>query len=135
MANYPSYFPNPYNQPQQPIFPITQTQMPLTQTSGILGRYVTSESEITAQDVAMGAAPSLFPLNDGSAIIAKQWANDGTIHTIRYSAVILEPDNSSSVSLLDIVNQLNNMQDMLEALQTKPTTRRAKKEVGNEETE
>lgn len=134
MAGYMPYQ-NPYipqqafNQPVMPTLPtqaIPQQTMP---TSGIMGRYVASESEITAQDVAMGAAPSLFPLNDGSAIISKQWANDGTIHTVRYSAEINEPNNTPTVSLLDIANQLDNMQDALDAIQqaTKPAPRRTTK--------
>lgn len=146
MANYPQYFQNqnPYmqqtafNQPQQPILPSIQPQVPIAPTSGIVGRFVGAESEITAQDVAMGVTPSLFPLADGSAIISKQWANDGTIKTIRYTAEIDEPAPAVSVSLVDIVNQLNNMQDMLEAIQdttAKPTTSRrtTKKEADDAE--
>lgn len=141
MAGYMPYQ-NPYipqqafNQPVMPTLPaqaIPQQTMP---TSGIVGRYVASESEITAQDVAMGAAPSLFPLNDGTAIIAKQWSNDGTIHTVRYSAELEQPNETSSISLIDIVNQLDNIQDTLDAMQqvSKPAPKRTtKKEVDDAE--
>lgn len=104
-----------FGQQFQPQPAMPQQPMPSMQPS-LLGRLVNSESEITASDVTMGAAPSWFPLADGSAIIAKQWANDGTIKTVRYSAEIEQPE-TPQVSLVDVLNQLDNIQDTLNAMQ------------------
>lgn len=73
----------------------------------------------------MSSTPSLFPLADGSAIIAKQWANDGTIKTVTYTAE-LEKKDEPGITLADISNQLDDMRDILDGLKTqrKPTTRR-----------
>lgn len=149
MGNFPSYS-NPFSMQQlygQQSFPMMQPQMSSVQPqqlqqSQLLGRYVASADEITPQEVSMGNAPSLFPLADGSAIIAKQWANDGTIKTVRYSAELADDSNeAASVSLMDVMNQLDNMQDAINALQKsldkKPatTTKRttAKKEADTDD--
>lgn len=114
---------NPYQgfnqsfQPQmQPAFNLQSNQPTIS------GRYVTSPEDITPQEVSMGSTPSLFPLVDGSAIIAKQWANDGTIKTIRYSAEIDREE--PQLTLVDIMNQLDNLQDAVNALKPKRTTTR-----------
>lgn len=96
----------------------------ITQAPQITGRYVTSADEITPQEVSMSSQPSLFPLADGSAIIAKQWANDGTIKTVRYTAEVTE-DEPNQLTLADVMNQLDNLQDAIEALKPKRTTRKA----------
>lgn len=107
-----------FNQGYQPSIAPQTNQAPQ-----IAGRYVTSADEITPQEVSMGAAPSLFPLTDGTAIIAKQWSNDGTIKTVRYSAEI--EDETPTLTLADIMNQLDNLQDAIDALKPKRTTRKA----------
>lgn len=144
MSNYPQYQ-NPYSLQQgfgQPNFPMIQPQMsavqPQIQQPQLLGRYVSSADEITPQEVSMGNSPSLFPLADGSAIIAKQWANDGTIKTVRYSAEISDDSNDApSISLMDVMNQLDDMRDVLNQVQKsvekKPTTTRRKKEADDDE--
>lgn len=149
MSNFPSYS-NPFSMQQmygQPSLPMIQPQMSSVQPqqiqqSQLLGRYVASADEITPQEVSMGNAPSLFPLADGSAIIAKQWANDGTIKTVRYSAELSDDSSDApSVSLMDVMNQLDDMQDAINALQKslekKPatTTKRtaAKKEADTDD--
>lgn len=108
-------------QPQQiqPTFAPQANQVPQ-----ITGRYVSTVEEITPQEVSMGSTPSLFPLVDGTAIIAKQWANDGTIKTVRYTAELTE-DQPNQLTLADIMNQLDNLQDAIDALKPKRTTRKA----------
>lgn len=106
---------------QQPVQPTFNAQV--NQAPQITGRFVTSVEEITPQEVSMGSVPSLFPLADGSAIIAKQWANDGTIKTVRYSAEVSE--DRPQLTLADIVDQLDTIQDAINALKPKRTTRKA----------
>lgn len=154
MATVPAFNASPftptYTQPQLPIFgnqaafqptiqPIQQTA-PVAASGGLVGRFVASADEITPQEVSMTSTPSLFPLADGTAIIAKQWSNDGTIKTVRYSAEVDEVrDTAPTVSLMDIANQINDMQDTLDALQKamekKPATtkRTSKKEADDAE--
>lgn len=123
---------NPYQfQPtmgyQQAFQPAISQQQFQTQSSTpqLAGRFVSSPEEITPQEVSMSSTPSLFPLADGSAIIAKQWANDGTIKTVTYTAE-LETKDEPGITLADISNQLDDMRDILDGLKTqrKPTTRR-----------
>lgn len=112
-----------------------------SQAPAINGRYINSIEEIMPQEVSMSGTPSLFPLADGSAIIAKQWANDGTIRTVRYAAETVDAtDDAPTVTLADIMNQLDNMMDSIDALKqaqapAKTSTRRttAKKEAENDE--
>lgn len=122
MQYAPAQF-NPYQGFNQG-YQIQPTFNPQAAQNQITGRYVQTVEEITPQEVSMGATPSLFPLADGSAIIAKQWANDGTIKTVRYSAEVTE-DQPNQLTLADVMNQLDNLQDAIEALKPKRTTRKA----------
>lgn len=113
---------NPYQfqayQPQiQPAISAQANQATIT------GRYVQSANDITPQEVSMGSTPSLFPLVDGSAIIAKQWANDGTIKTVMYTAESRE--EAPTLTLMDIADQLSDLKDAVNALKPKRTTRKA----------
>lgn len=125
---------NPYTTP----FPLQQQFMPLQQqvaqfreqVPSLLGRVVNSAAEITPQEVSMSNVPSLFPLADGSAIIAKQWSNDGTIQTIRYSAEMSEEHESAGgISLFDVMDSLDDIKDAIRSIKAdrKPTTRRTAK--------
>ncbi len=108
----------------------------------LMGRYVSSADEITPQEVSMSSSPSLFPLADGSAIIAKQWANDGTIKTVRYSADVPDDgavDAAASVSLMDVMDALSDMQDAIDSLKKsvdkKPATAAKRAAAKKEATE
>lgn len=90
---YPYQFntvpPAPQFQPQQPPIGTYAPQTPNTgfqKPSGVPGRVVGQEGEITAQEVPMDGSMSFFPLSDGSAIVGKRWNADGTIQTVRYVA-------------------------------------------------
>ena len=109
----------PYSQFQYPQYQayqpaqFQQIQQPNIQT-GISGRFVASPDDITPQEVSMGSTPSLFPLADGSAVIAKQWANDGTIRTVTYSAN--ETVDVHGPTLADVIERLNDMQTAMDAM-------------------
>lgn len=124
---YPYYNPMQGYQPSQAYQPtIPQYQSNQVQPNALAGRFVSSPDEITPKEVSMSSMPSLFPLVDGSAIIAKQWANDGTIKTVRYSADS-KVEDVPAVTLEDIAGQLDDMRDILDGMkrtQRKPTTRK-----------
>lgn len=114
---------NPYQgfgQSYQPVQPAFNAQVP--QATQIAGRFVQTIEEITPQEVSMGSTPSLFPLADGSAIVAKQWANDGTIKTVMYTAESRE--EAPTLTLMDIADQLSDLKDAVNALKPKRTTTR-----------
>lgn len=146
MGNIPTYqnpfsIQQPFGFPQQPQGIPSQVQVQpqiIQQPTGLQGRYVSSPDDITPQEVSMGGNPSLFPLADGSAIIAKQWANDGTIKTVRYAAETPKAqDDAPGVTLADIVQQLDDIQEALDALKqpkpaSKPARRTTKKEADDD---
>lgn len=145
MPNYPAYV-NPFSsqaqfmQPQQ--FPMPAMQQPATVPS-LQGRFVPNAEAIMPQEVSMTDTPSLFPIADGSAIVAKQWAADGSIKTTVYvpqaAPEDAQADASPSVSLLDIVEQLDDIQDAIDALkqaQAKPAAKTpAKRTTAKKEAE
>lgn len=98
MNQFHPYQPYPYQfnavptapqfQPQQqmPVYSSQTTNTGFQKPSGVPGRVVCQEGEITAQEVPMDGSMSFFPLSDGSAIVGKRWNADGTIQTVRYIA-------------------------------------------------
>lgn len=59
-------------------------QLPVRQNSYLSGRVVSNEQQITPSEIPMDRSVSIFPLEDYSAIIAKQWDSTGRIQTVRY---------------------------------------------------
>jgi len=70
--SYAAYQYNPMQRFQQPEPQIPQMQ---PQFLGIQGKVVQSESAIMANDVPMDGSVAFFPMQDMSAIVAKQWNN------------------------------------------------------------
>ena len=67
-----------YN-PQQTYLPQTQqpqmaTQQP--QTPSLVGRIVTANDQIPPAEIPSNGTPAYFPLQDGSAILVKDWGGD-----------------------------------------------------------
>ena len=93
---------NPYTPTFYPTYTYPQFQPTQTYTSpsnhpvnrSIFGRIVTSENDITPNEVPMDGTVSLFPLVDYSKIFAKQWNPDGTIKTTVF--VMEVPQEGSS---------------------------------------
>lgn len=88
---------NPYQQPMQPWpgFQAPQPQVPQQVpqqnvqqkpfgASFMPGRYVSSESEITPQDVPMDGSMALFPAKDGSCIYARSLDSNFNMRSVRY---------------------------------------------------
>ena len=78
---YAAYQYNPMQRFQQPEPQIPQMQ---PQFLGIQGKVVQSESAIMANDVPMDGSVAFFPMQDMSAIVAKQWDANGTIRKTVY---------------------------------------------------
>ena len=126
---------NPYQTPfaapfqQQPYVPSmpTMPQMPVQQP-GIAGHMVGSHEEIKPNDVPMNGSPAYFPAQDGSVIYAKAWNPDGSITTIRYLPAVDNPvrdEEQTGPTLLDIMDQLSDIEDLLKAQRKPATTKRA----------
>lgn len=120
---------NPYqlqnqfqNQNQYQFQPQT-VQPTLPSQPTIAGRIVKSIEEIVPNEVPMNGSVGIFPLADMSSIFVKGWNQDGTISTITYKAVV-EPEKPEepTVSLVDIMDSLNDIQSLLKA--DKPATTR-----------
>lgn len=85
----------------------------------------------------MNGSVAFFPVNDGSAIFAKSWNRDGSIATVVYKPVMDEQqDQQPQVTLMDVMDQLSNIEDLLK-LEKKPAPKRttAKKEAADDTSE
>ena len=98
----PPYVPAPTYQPQ----PMNQTRQ-----QGILGHMVSNPNEITPQEIPMDGSISLFPMQDGSAVIGKFWDSNGQIKTIRFI-----PENVEQTPSDDPFAAINARFDALENL-------------------
>lgn len=75
---YQNNYQNPY---QMSSFPQSTTRPVFPPFPG---RVVPSMDQITPGEVPTDGSVGWFPLQDGSAVIAKQWQQDGSISTTRY---------------------------------------------------
>lgn len=93
---------NPYTPNFYPTYTYPQFQPMQTYNSpsnhpvnrSIFGRIVTSENDITPNEVPMDGTVSLFPLADYSKIFAKQWNPDGTIKTTVFVMEVPQEESS-----------------------------------------
>lgn len=113
---YPNYRQNSYG--QQPLRQPNPQQFQQLQVPPLQGRTVQSVEEITPNEVPMDSSVSFFPLADGSAIIAKTWASDGTIKTFRY---VLEQQTTQEVEGQNGSNSMINQEQMVEDIVAKVT--------------
>lgn len=111
---YPTNPGFPYGQTQQPYVP-APTYQPQTMNQprqqGILGHMISNPNEITPQEIPMDGSISLFPMQDGSAVIGKFWDNNGQIKTIRFI-----PENVEQPRQQDPFAAINERLDTLESL-------------------
>ena len=91
--SYAAYQYNPMQRFQQPEPQIPQMQQ---QFLGIQGKVIQSESAIMANDVPMDGSVAFFPMQDMSAIVAKQWDANGTIRKTVYKPFNEQMADSSS---------------------------------------
>lgn len=87
----------------------------------IFGKIVQNESQITPNDVPMDGTIALFPLQDFSKIIAKQWTPNGLIQTLEYLPANAKDDNPT-VTLDDVMSHMDERLDQIEDLFTKPSS-------------
>ena len=105
----PPYIPAPTYQPQtsnQSVPTVNQSR-----PQGILGHMITSPDQITPQEIPMDGSISLFPMQDGSAVIGKFWDSNGQIKTIRFI-----PENVEQPRQQDPFAAINERLDTLESL-------------------
>lgn len=95
--------------------------------NAIRGRMVPSAEDIAPAEVPTDGSVGYFPLSDGSAVIAKTWANDGRIITARYSLEEEQPEpeaeekpDAVSVRLDDVMDMLLEISGKVDALEAKP---------------
>lgn len=110
--------------PQQPVMQPYQPRM------GVPGRMVASAEEITPNEVPMDGSLALFPLQDGSGILASSWNRNGTISTVLYAPIQTQEEKETpSVTLADVMNQLDDIRSLLE--KPKKTTKKASDNAGD----
>lgn len=111
MYQYPFQYGQQFQPQQQFALPVQQP-MP-----GIMGHMIGSHEEIKPNDVPMNGSPAYFPTQDGSLIYAKAWNPDGSITTVRYAPITEEqPEQQGGPTLIDIMDQLSDIQDAVNAL-------------------
>lgn len=94
---------NRMNQPQQ------------MRPSGVNGRMVNSDSEITPQEIPMDGSVSLFPAADYSCIYAKSWTANGTIQTVKFIPAVEIPASTpvQEDPYAPVMKRLDDIEDML----------------------
>lgn len=113
---YGNYY-NPYYQVMPNQLPVNQMQQTMQRpnVTGMGGRVVNNENEITPNEIPMDGSVSLFPTNDYSKIYAKAWTANGAIKTITFvPEVSNEPVSGSSQN--DISTQSKFQSDVLARL-------------------
>lgn len=110
MYNNPYYsqMNNRYTMPSQPTYipPIIPTN---NQTS-LLGKTVENVEVVKVTDIPFDGSVSYFPLADGTAIVTKQFQNDGTTKTTIYKPVKEEEKESPKyVTLEEVKKEINNI--------------------------
>lgn len=85
---YTGFVPNATYPPINPLM-AAQTMQPQQPTMNNLlcGRIVNSRDDIKPNEVPMDGSLAIFPINNGSSIVTKQWNSDGTIRTNEYKKV------------------------------------------------
>ena len=140
---YPQYGYNPYFQQtrmQQPQIEQVQSVNQLQQQMprGVNGRVVQSVEMITANDVPMDGSVAFFPMQDMSAIVAKQWDANGTIRKTVYKpfneqmADSLSDDKRIEIGLSDdatkaITDKLDCLFGKMEELEDKLSSQTQRK--------
>lgn len=125
---YPAY-------PQMPQTGIPQYTQPQPQPKPVTGKVVSSEQDITANDVPMDNSVSLFPTDDYSCIYAKQWTSDGKIKTIKFVPQEMDGDFQPSQSFEDEMRtQLSEIKDLLTNQRGKQYRQRNNSQVKPERT-
>lgn len=95
----------------------------------VFGKVVTDESQITPNDVPMDGTIAIFPLQDYSKIIAKQWTANGTIQTLTYIPEHTQADNTPKTTLDDVMTHMDERLDQIEDLFTTPTNKKVTSNV------
>ena len=99
---------NRYTMPSQPTYipPIIPTN---NQTS-LLGKTVENVEVVKVTDIPFDGSVSYFPLADGTAIVTKQFQNDGTTKTTIYKPVKEEEKELPKyVTLEEVKKEINNI--------------------------
>lgn len=112
---YSPYGSYPYPQPYAAPPAIQAPQVPMPKTTGIFGRFVSSASEITPNEIPMDGSYSIFPTNDLSKIYVKSWNTDGTITTLEFSPV--GKSDKTEVNQISDDPRISKILDKLENLE------------------
>lgn len=130
MYNYPQY-PSQYQSAYQPYVQQVPTVAPTITQPTLTGHLVASPEDIKPNDVPMTGQAAYFPSQDGKVIYAKAWNPDGSITTVRYIPETAE-ETPAQPTLFDIANQLQNIEDLLNA-KPKPAAKRSTRKAADDE--
>lgn len=92
-------------------------------TPSISGRFIASPDDIVPNEVPMDGRISFFPLNDCTAVYAKQWDSNGNIQTAKYilsvDAVSTSDESStqSNLNVDELFQKLNSIEQKLEKIE------------------
>lgn len=97
-------------------------------SSPFSGRVVASPDEIQVQEVPTDGTMALFLLSDGSGVIGKRWAPDGSIQTTRFVAEQV-PAQPAEDPMSRLEGKVDGLIQSVAALaeQSKPRAHRAPK--------
>lgn len=117
-------------QPNQPPMMTTyQPPIQLTKPTTLLGKAVESIDVVKATDIPFDGSVSYFPLADGTAIVTKQFQNDGTTKTTIYKPIKEEEkDLPKYATIEEVKKEINNI-DLSELDDLKDELKEIRKEL------
>jgi len=105
--------------------------LPNNNQMNLLGKVVDSVEVVKATDIMFDGSVNYFPLADGSAIITKQYQNDGTTKMTIYKPVQEEAKEMPKyVTIEEVKKEINNI-DLSELDDLKDELKEIKKELKN----
>lgn len=128
MYNNPYYnqMNNRYTMPNTSYIPPI---MPTNNQTSLLGKTVENLEIVKVTDIPFDGSVSYFPLADGTAIVTKQFQNDGTTKTTIYKPVKEEEKELPRYATIEEVKKEINNIDLSELDDLKDELKEIKKEL------
>lgn len=99
---------NRYAMPSQPTY--IPPVIPTNNQTSLLGKTVENVEVVKVTDIPFDGSVSYFPLADGTAIVTKQFQNDGTTKTTIYKPIKEEEKELPKyVTLEEVKKEINNI--------------------------
>lgn len=112
--NYNQPFAMNYGAPAPQNYYQTSCPPQYPQRSFIEGRMVQNINEVVPNDVKMDGSCSFFPVNDGSAIFAMRWSQDGSrIEQVKYIPEQTNQNPEAKTFEQLVMERLDSLEDII----------------------